>query len=76
MCISTGFTYIQLVTGLRSEKRQNIIWLLISVEYEKIYMESIILDLIASIMKNRTMNDVKFINELSCLYGIWNQLKE
>ena len=40
MCISTGFTYIQLVTGLSSaKKRQNIIWLLISVEYEKIYME-------------------------------------
>ena len=71
MCISTGFTYIQLVTGLRSaKKRQNIIWLPVSVEYEKNIWRSIILDLIVSIMKNRTMNDGRFINELSCLYGI------
>ena len=31
---------------------------------------SIILDLIVSIMKNRAMNDGRFINELLCLYGI------
>ena len=49
--------------------------ILISVEYEKIW-RSIILYLIVSIMKNRTMNDGKFINELSCLYGIQNQSGE
>ena len=35
-----------------------------------IYMEIHYSELIVSIMKNRTMNDGRIINELSCLYGI------
>ena len=77
MCIFTGFIYIQLVTSLRSaQKRQNIIWSYWSPLNMKKIWRFIILYLIVSIMKNRTMNDGKFINELSCLYGIQNQSGE
>ena len=77
MCISIGFTYIHLVTGLRSAKNDKTSYDYWSpLNMKKYIWRSIILDLIVSIMKNQTMNDGKFIDELSCLYGIWNQSRE
>ena len=53
MCIFTGFTYIQLVTGLRSAKKTTKYHMIPDLRWiwKNIYGDPIILDLIVSIMK-------------------------